>query len=178
MRESSALVARASTGVSLSGAVSWEIALQLAATAIRLVAGRPLDQAEASPEAVARVTDSVRTIERDPGASWTLSHLAPDAGQSPFRYLRTFQHLTGVTPHQFILRTRLRQAATGLVADDAKVIEVALESGFGDISNFNRSFRAEFGVAPQTYRQRIWSETRLRPRSSRASALPRTRVST
>jgi AraC-like DNA-binding protein len=47
---------------------------------------------------------------------------------------------------------RLREAAARLARDRAKVIEVALHSGFADISNFNRSFRAEFGIAPQAYR--------------------------
>ncbi len=38
--------------------------------------------------------------------------------------------------------------------DNARVIDVALDSGFGDLSNFNRSFRAEFGLAPHAYRRR------------------------
>jgi len=88
-----------------------------------------------------------------PAARWTLHQLATDAGLSPFHYLRTFQQLTGVTPHQFVLRARLREAATRLAQDRAKVIDIALDSGFGDISNFNRAFRAEFGVAPEGYRR-------------------------
>jgi AraC family transcriptional regulator len=37
---------------------------------------------------------------------------------------------------------------------DTKIVDVAFESGFGDVSNFNRAFRAEFGVTPTTYRRR------------------------
>ncbi|MGE5813314.1 MAG: helix-turn-helix domain-containing protein, partial [Acidobacteriota bacterium] len=37
---------------------------------------------------------------------------------------------------------------------NAKIVDVALDSGFGDVSNFNRAFRAEFGVSPRTYRRR------------------------
>ena len=97
--------------------------------------------------------DEKRAIERQPGAPWTLHQLAAEAGLSPFHYLRTFQQLAGVTPHQFILRVRLREAATRLAREDARVIDIALESGFGDVSNFNRSFRAEFGFAPEAYRR-------------------------
>jgi len=60
--------------------------------------------------------------------------------------------LTGVTPHQFVLRARLRAAALRLLDGDDKVIEIALGAGFGDVSNFNAAFRREFGVSPRAYR--------------------------
>jgi len=60
-----------------------------------------------------------------------------------------------VTPHQYVLRVRLRRAATTLATEPGKVVDVALESGFGDLSNFNRAFRAEFGVAPEGYRRQV-----------------------
>jgi len=156
VRALSGLVARAAAGVVGSIDVSWEeLAVQVAATAIRLAGDLQRHRLQAPPGSLTRVTRSVRTIERHPGAHLTLHQLAADAGLSPFHYLRTFQRLTGVTPHQFILRARLRQAAARLVREKARVIDIGLEAGFGDISNFNRSFRAEFGVAPEVYRQQM-----------------------
>jgi len=102
---------------------------------------------------VARVTDSVRAIECEPGAQTTLNGLASAAGLGPFQFLRAFRALTGVTPHQFILRTRLRAAAARIADDDANIIDVALDAGFGDLSNFNHAFRAEFAVTPRTFRR-------------------------
>ena len=102
---------------------------------------------------MARVTESVRRIEADSGAERPLARLAADAGLSPYHFLRTFRLLTGVTPHQFVLRARLRAAAVRLLDGDEKVIDVALASGFGDLSNFNHAFRAEFGVAPLGFRR-------------------------
>jgi len=157
----SPLAARAAAGAALALEVSWEeMAVDIAAAAVRLAAGLPPHSAAAPAAAAARVTESVRRIEREPGARWTLAQLAAGAGQSPFHYLRTFRQLVGVTPHQFILRARLRRAAVRLLADDAKVIEVAFAAGFGDVSNFNAAFRAEFGVTPRAYRARCkqpWS---------------------
>jgi AraC-like DNA-binding protein len=49
----------------------------------------------------------------------------------------------------------LRAAALGLVTEPGKILDVALDSGFGDVSNFNRVFRAEFGVSPRAYRQQL-----------------------
>jgi transcriptional regulator GlxA family with amidase domain len=47
---------------------------------------------------------------------------------------------------------RLRQAAVRLRTESAKILDIAYDSGFGDISNFNQSFRAEFRVSPRVYR--------------------------
>jgi len=147
------LVVRAASGAALASDVSWEeMAVEIAGAAIHLTAGLSSEHIAVPSTAIARVTDSVRQIEYEPGATWTLAHLAADAGQSPFHFLRTFRRLAGVTPHQFILRARLRLAAVRLLAGDAKVIEVALGAGFGDVSNFNAAFRTEFGIAPRAYR--------------------------
>src|SRR6184192_2252186 len=120
----------------------------------RLVSALRASGSGAPGNAVARVTRMVRAIERRPSARLSLGSLARDAGLSPYHFLRTFQRVTGVTPHQFVLRARLREAALRLVAERAKIIDIALECGFGDVSNFNRSFRGEFGVSPRAYRLR------------------------
>jgi AraC-like DNA-binding protein len=91
-------------------------------------------------------------IERHPDAGLTLAALARDAGLSPYHFLRTFERLTGATPHQYILRARLRDAALRLADAPGKIVDVALGCGFGDVSNFNRAFRAEFGVTPGSWR--------------------------
>ena len=156
MRELAPLVALACAGVSGSAAVGWdELALRLAAEAIRL-AGARRDRPKSAPAAAAaRVTAAVRAIDRDPGGAHRVTALARDAGLSPYHFLRTFEQLTGVTPHRYVLRARLRQAAIRLRTDSDRVIEVAFSSGFGDVSNFNRAFRTEFGHSPRAYRKRV-----------------------
>jgi len=89
--------------------------------------------------------------------------IAADARQSAYHYLRIFQQLTGVTPHQFVLRARLRVAALQLLASDAKVIEVALAAGFGDLSNFSAAFRRELGASPRAYRRMARPASRALP---------------
>jgi AraC-like DNA-binding protein len=37
--------------------------------------------------------------------------------------------------------------------DPSRVIDIALDSGFGDISNFNHAFRAEFNMNPMAHRR-------------------------
>jgi AraC family transcriptional regulator len=67
--------------------------------------------------------------------------------------LRTFSAITGTTPHQYILRARLRRAAVRVRAEDTRILDIALDCGFDDLSNFNRAFRAEFGTSPLRYRR-------------------------
>jgi len=154
LRATAPLVARACAALTEAGNGSWEaLAIDVAAQAIQLANDIDCGDANVPLNAVARVTHAVRTIERHADAALPLHRLAKQAALSPYHFLRTFTRITGVTPHQFALRVRLREAALRLALDDARVIDVALDSGFGDLSNFNRTFRAEFGVAPSAYRR-------------------------
>jgi AraC family transcriptional regulator len=153
LRLLSPLIARAGAGATGSRDVSWEeLGVRLAARAVTLGAGATSNQSRLLPHAVARVTRTVRMIEQQPDAALTLGSLAREAGLSPYHFLRTFEGLTGVTPHQYVMRARLREAAIRL-AEPGKVLDIALDCGFGDVSNFNRAFRMEFGVSPGGYRR-------------------------
>ena len=141
------------TPMSRSDVAGWEeISVALAAQSLAAAAGdtRPLGEPPSS--STAAVTRIVRAMDHDPSTSMPLATLARAAGLSPYHFLRTFERLTGTTPHQYLLRTRLRHAALRLTATDTKIIDVAFDAGFSDVSNFNRAFRAEFGVSPRQYR--------------------------
>jgi AraC-like DNA-binding protein len=61
--------------------------------------------------------------------------------------------ITGVTPHQYLRLLRLRESAIQMnTAKKKKIIDVAIDCGFEDISTFNRAFRAEFGATPRAFR--------------------------
>jgi AraC family transcriptional regulator len=161
VRDSAPVVAEACAGLVGSTDVSWEeIGVRLAARVARFVSDARYSPADSPPSAVARVTRAVRAIDRLPSSHLTLSRLANEAGLSRYHFLRTFERLTGLTPHQYVRRSRLREAAMRLAVEPGKVIDVAFDSGFGDVSNFNRAFRTEFGVSPRTYRERVTSSRR------------------
>jgi AraC-like DNA-binding protein len=154
LRPLATLVARAGAGVIDPGDVPWEeIGVRLAAQAVSLAADASSDQRRL-PHAEERVTRTVRLIDRHPDSALTLGRLAREAGLSPYHFLRTFERVTGVTPHQYVLRARLREAAVRLAVEPAKILDIAFDCGFGDVSNFNRAFKSEFGVNPRAYQQR------------------------
>jgi AraC-like DNA-binding protein len=84
---------------------------------------------------------------------WNCWGAAAEARLSRYHFLRIFCQLAGLTPHQYIVRARLRRAALELITEPGQVLNIALASGFGDVSNFNHAFRAEFGVSPSLYRK-------------------------
>jgi AraC-like DNA-binding protein len=147
-------VAAVSTGVTSAAEIAWdEMAVTLAARVMRVVDGRRAAEPKRVPAgALARVVDTVRWIDEAPEAELGLDRLAAHARLSPYHFLRTFEQATGVTPHQYVLRARLRGAAQRLADAPEKIVEVALDCGFADLSNFNRAFRAEFGISPRHYR--------------------------
>lgn len=149
VRELSSLVTKACAGLCGNGIVAWdELGVEVAARTAQLTGS----SSDAPTHAMARVTRAVRAIEQNPDAALTLGAMAREAGLSPYYFLRTFEQVTGVTPHQYILRVRLREAALRLIEEPSKILDIALNCGFGDISNFNRAFRREFGVSPRAYR--------------------------
>jgi transcriptional regulator GlxA family with amidase domain len=129
-----------------------ELSVEVVTQAIRIAQGVSRSRTGATPSSLARVTRVVRMIEHDADTPQDLNKLAQLARLSRYHFLRTFQELTGTTPHQYLLRVRLRRAAIRLRSESNRISDIALGCGFGDISNFNRTFLAEFGVNPRSYR--------------------------
>lgn len=135
------------------GVDAEELGIQVLAQSIQIARSVvPSRLTGREPGALARVSRVVRMIDHDPDTPHDLRSLAQFVRLSPYHFLRTFEGLTGTTPHQYLLRVRLRRAAFHLRTESSKIVDIALGCGFGDVSNFNRSFRAEFGVSPRVYR--------------------------
>lgn len=99
-----------------------------------------------------RVAEAVRLIELNAERPLSLSELADGTATSPYHFLRTFRQVVGMTPYQFLLRTRLHHAAVRLRTSDEAISTIAFDAGFNDLSTFNRRFKREMGEAPGIYR--------------------------
>jgi len=108
-----------------------------------------------------RAVTAALWIEANACEPVNLSTAAKEAGLSPFHFLRLFSKVLGVTPHQYLVRSRLRRAARLLAADAAPVTEIAYEVGFGDLSNFVRSFHRAAGVSPRGFRRAAKKERKI-----------------
>jgi AraC family transcriptional regulator len=118
-----------------------------------VVGDRDVDPAIVRPRDRRRAVEAALRIDATLHESIDLDSAANDAGLSSFHFLRVFSSVLGVTPHQYLIRSRLRRAAR-LLADDARSIsDIAFDVGFGDLSNFVRTFRRASGVSPRRFRQ-------------------------
>lgn len=70
------------------------------------------------------------------------------------KYLgRRFKKEVGVSFHEYCMDIRLKKAASLLRESNEKIIEIALQCGFDNVSYFNRSFRKKYGISPGEYRK-------------------------
>lgn len=117
-----------------------------------VVANRGTVAAAPSDRDQRRVTRALRCIEFNAHEPLSLIGLAREAAMSPYHFLRTFRAVVGMTPHQFLLRTRLHRAAAQLRRSNDDISTIALAIGFNDLSTFNRRFRRVTGKTPTAYR--------------------------
>lgn len=136
------------------GRLLWEeLSLEIAAQSLRTATGHCKPNSTVQPSTISRVTGVLRTIEENLGSMWTLTDLAQQSGLSPYHFLRTFEQVTGLTPHQYVRRLRLAEAAVRLSSANEKALDIAIDCGFNDASNFSRAFRSEIGTTPRDFRK-------------------------
>jgi AraC family transcriptional regulator len=131
---------------------SEELALRLIERVIAAMTGDRQTPAAPTGRETRRVVEAIRLVESEAARPLELKEMAAVAGMSKYHFLRVFRRLTRVTPHQYLISARLRRAALALVSSRRPVIAVALDSGFTDLSTFNKTFRAAFGLTPTQYR--------------------------
>jgi len=130
-----------------------EVGHALAHRFAALVAGRTHRPPPLRTRDRRRAVEAALWIEAHCAQAIDLEAAARQAGLSPFHFLRVFSAVLGVTPHQYLVRSRLRRAATLLAADDRAITDVAYDVGFADLSNFVRSFRRAAGLSPRGFRK-------------------------
>ena len=128
-----------------------EVGMLLAVRVVELAAGRT-PRTALRPCDRRRAVDVAVWIDEHAEEAVDLERAAREAGVSAFHFLRTFRNVLGVTPHQYLIRARLRRAARLLADDDRSITDVAFDVGFGDLSNFVRTFHRAAGVSPRAFR--------------------------
>jgi AraC-like DNA-binding protein len=100
-----------------------------------------------------RAVDAALWLEAHCDEAIDLGRTAAQSGLTAFHFLRLFASVLGVTPHQYLVRCRLRRAARLLAQEGPSVTDVALAVGFSDLSNFVRTFHRAAGVSPGGFRR-------------------------
>jgi AraC-like DNA-binding protein len=130
-----------------------ELAIRVAEIVIRTLSGGFGTSPSPAPREQRRLIAALNHMEEHSEEPLTLAELCSMACMSKYHFLRSFRALYGVTPHQFLLALRLRRAAIKLRTMSMPVTTIAFETGFGDLSTFNKRFRSAFGMSPQRLRR-------------------------
>jgi AraC-like DNA-binding protein len=130
-----------------------EIGHLLANRVVEVISGDRRKRAAVTARDRRRAVEAALWLDAHSHREIGLEDAALEAGVSAFHFLRLFSSVLGVTPHQYLLRSRLRHAARLLAEDDRDVTDIAYDVGFGDLSNFVRTFHRAAGVSPLKFRQ-------------------------
>jgi AraC-like DNA-binding protein len=81
----------------------------------------------------------------------SIKDIAREIRMSPFHFIRQFEALFGVTPHQFRIQSRLDQAKYLLAIRRHSVTEVCMEVGMSSLGSFSDLFARRVGATPSAY---------------------------
>lgn len=99
-------------------------------------------------EAVQRMQDYIESHFME---NITMADLARVSMYSPWYSYRLFQQYLDMTPFVYIRRLRLSKSALRLRDESVKILDVALDVGFGSVDGYQRAFYREFGCNPYEY---------------------------
>ena len=85
----------------------------------------------------------------------TIERLAREVRISPFHFIRQFESVFGVTPHQFRIASRIELAKELLAGGEFSVTDVCMEVGFSSLGSFSTLFAQRVGETPSAYRRRV-----------------------
>ena len=104
-----------------------------------------------------RMTETLRPvltyIQKHHSESVTIEQLAKIAHMSSSYFMSCFKQNFGLGAIEYLNQVRIRSACDLLRNTDRSISDIAFDTGFHNLSNFNRQFRTKVGCSPQTYRK-------------------------
>jgi AraC family transcriptional regulator len=87
--------------------------------------------------------------DRPPG----LAEMADEVGVHPLHLARVFRRAYGCSVGEYVRRLRVEFACRELARPSRSLVEIALQAGFCDQSQFCRTFKRHVGLTPSEYRR-------------------------
>jgi len=149
---------------------------QTIAACIRTTTDEPGQRAPKRDSTLARdaLRRAIRFVNDNLDCKLKWDDIAAAVGIDQFTFGRRFKQATGMTPHQYIIRCRLRRAMRLLTGSDLALADVALEVGCSCQSHLTTLFRKYLGTTPGAFRvsAREGARRRTHLRTATASDCP------
>jgi AraC family transcriptional regulator len=116
---------------------------------------RPAQNSDHVGSQPCRIRRAVALVETNFAAKLSREEMARAAGLSVSHFSKLFALCIGASPHQYLVRCRLRHAKKLLLKpeESLSLVDVASEAGFADQAHFSRHFRRAYGVSPLAFRR-------------------------
>ena len=99
------------------------------------------------------VRAAIHYIEGNLSEHITLEDIARAGNMSKSHLNEWFRTVTGMTPYEYLLVSRVERAVELLRGTDMTVLSVSESCGFSNLANFNKAFKKRTGLTPQGYRK-------------------------
>ena len=96
----------------------------------------------------------VRFVHDNIDSKLTWDDIADGIGMDRYVFGRRFKLTTGITPHQYVIRCRIRKAMKLLADGRSRLADIALDIGCSCQSHFTTLFRDHVGTTPGEFRRR------------------------
>lgn len=127
--------------------------LLLTALSVLLQGAVEVPQTETSSKSEEKIKYVLQRIHTDFGSNLTIEDMANECGYSSSHFMRWFKENTGFSFNHYLIEYRLNHAAEKLKISDETIINIANDTGFDNLSNFNRLFKKRFLMTPSEFRK-------------------------
>lgn len=104
-------------------------------------------------KAIDKMKIILKYIENNYANKITISEIADVIGFSESHFMRYFKETMGTSFIEYLKDYRLTMAARLLQSSEDSILNISAEVGFDNLSYFNRSFKARYGMTPRQYRK-------------------------
>lgn len=162
MRETLARLRREAEGVEGERAPGYRLragalCLELLVLVARQMEGPNRGHIARGASGAFRVESAREFIERHLDTPLSLGAIASYLGISPEHLARQWKSATGTTIFDAVRSARIERAKSLLTASDLNISQIASACGFSSLALFSRTFKANTGVSPLQYRERLTS---------------------
>lgn len=133
---------------------SWALRLKLIELLITVMRDRnfPISIRGLKPMPTTRMQDVILYLQREFVNQVTVDDVLEFVPFSRSHFHALFKEETGETFVSYLSSLRCARAAELLSTTDQPIVEIALESGFNNLSHFYHVFKRRYGVPPRRYR--------------------------
>lgn len=125
------------------------------ATNLARIADAAKQEKKDQPENALVIAPALEYIRYHYMTDFPMDNLAALCGLSPTHFRRIFSSVTGTSPLDHLLATRVRRAADLLRITEDSILSVSEQAGFHSASSFNRHFHAIMGETPRDWKKRM-----------------------